>query len=599
MLFDDVPERTPGPMDEGPAGRDEGQGRGGLCEAPRRRGRRARGARRPSGVEVAGQPLAEVLPGQVDEILRGFPFAKTMRWDESGLRFPRPVRWTLAILDRDEVVGERYGTVLLRPARDLHAVGLRRHVAGGRRRARRGERRRQSSKALDALGEWTDPRCPRRGRLPRRDAPRLRRPFDERYLQPPAASSRRRSSITSGRFPWGGTVSRSSRTAATRRPSRRSRVRCRGPPRGRLVHLRARRQGRIDGLANASARSRSSPAEARTRTRPRAWPGSSGPSAAARGPSRPRGSRRPTRPPSSSGSSPSSRVTSAASTPPCRLPRSGLCGDRRAVPARRGRRAAAEHGDGPRALGGDKIDTLNVSFELGHRPTGSRDPYGLRRAAIGLDRLATEGNLSIRALMEREVAEFVEERFEGLLNRRSSTCEPPARSARDLGGVARLADALAALPDERFGPIHTAYTRASRLAEKEEGAAAELDPALLLDAAEVEVSRRSSASTRRSPPRWTPATSRSRRSGCRARPAPRHVLRGRARPGRRPSRARKPAAAPAQRSGHARPPRRALADPPLGPRTRDSRTPTRVRHEGNGRECRYYPESLRHLAVSG
>ena len=32
----------------------------------------------------------------------------------------------------------------------------------------------------------------------------------------------------------------------------------------------------------------------------------------------------------------------------------------------------------------DRIDTLNVSFELGQRPTGSRDPFGLRRAAIGL-----------------------------------------------------------------------------------------------------------------------------------------------------------------------------------------------------------------------
>src|SRR6266540_2937082 len=65
----------------------------------------------------------------------------------------------------------------------------------------------------------------------------------------------------------------------------------------------------------------------------------------------------------------------------------------------------------------DKIDTLNVSFGLGHRPTGSRDPYGLRRAAIGLCRLATEGNLAIpRALLEDDVLEFAEERFEGLLD---------------------------------------------------------------------------------------------------------------------------------------------------------------------------------------
>jgi glycyl-tRNA synthetase beta chain len=139
----------------------------------------------------------------------------------------------------------------------------------------------------------------------------------------------------------------------------------------------------------------------------------------------------------------------------------------------------------------DKIDTLNISFGLGQRPTGSRDPYGLRRAAIGLDRLATEGNLAIpRELMDAEVAEFVEERFEGLLDAPVEYVRAARRApVRDLGGVARLAEALAGLPDERFAPIHTAYTRASRLAEKEEGAAAALETALLVEPAEAEVAK--------------------------------------------------------------------------------------------------------------
>ena len=65
----------------------------------------------------------------------------------------------------------------------------------------------------------------------------------------------------------------------------------------------------------------------------------------------------------------------------------------------------------------DKIDTLNVSFGLGQRPTGSRDPYGLRRAAIGLCRLAREGGLPIPLdLLADEVAGFVEERLDGLLD---------------------------------------------------------------------------------------------------------------------------------------------------------------------------------------
>ena len=59
---------------------------------------------------------------------------------------------------------------------------------------------------------------------------------------------------------------------------------------------------------------------------------------------------------------------------------------------------------------------------------------------------------------------------------------------RDLGSVARLAQALAALSDERLEPIHTAYIRASRLGESEQ-AAAQLDPKLLADPAEQEVAK--------------------------------------------------------------------------------------------------------------
>jgi glycyl-tRNA synthetase beta chain len=139
----------------------------------------------------------------------------------------------------------------------------------------------------------------------------------------------------------------------------------------------------------------------------------------------------------------------------------------------------------------DKIDNLTVSFSLGHKPTGSRDPFGLRRAAIGLCRLATEGGLTIpRELLTDEVAEFVEERFEGLLPDVPVEFVRAARAAnvRDLGSVARLAQALAALPDERLEPIHTAYIRASRLGESEQ-AAAKLDPKLLADPAEQEVAK--------------------------------------------------------------------------------------------------------------
>jgi glycyl-tRNA synthetase beta chain len=136
----------------------------------------------------------------------------------------------------------------------------------------------------------------------------------------------------------------------------------------------------------------------------------------------------------------------------------------------------------------DKLDTLAVSFSLGHRPSGSRDPYGLRRAAIGLNRLAVEGGLNVpRALLPEEVRGFVEERLEGLL-------EVPVEYVRaaiaapvtDLGSVAELAEFLySERESEAFEGVYTAYDRADRLAGKAAAEAApELDRSLLREGAE-------------------------------------------------------------------------------------------------------------------
>ena len=113
----------------------------------------------------------------------------------------------------------------------------------------------------------------------------------------------------------------------------------------------------------------------------------------------------------------------------------------------------------------DKLDTLTVAFSLGHKPTGSRDPFGLRRAAIGVCRLASEGGLEIRRdLLEPEVREFVEERLEGLLDVPVEFVRAArASDAVDIGGVAALAEFLAGLPKERLAPVHEVYTRAARI----------------------------------------------------------------------------------------------------------------------------------------
>jgi glycyl-tRNA synthetase beta chain len=54
----------------------------------------------------------------------------------------------------------------------------------------------------------------------------------------------------------------------------------------------------------------------------------------------------------------------------------------------------------------DRLDTLAGVFALGKRPTGNKDPFGLRRAALGLVRTLIEGNvdLSLPEFLARAIA---------------------------------------------------------------------------------------------------------------------------------------------------------------------------------------------------
>jgi glycyl-tRNA synthetase beta chain len=154
----------------------------------------------------------------------------------------------------------------------------------------------------------------------------------------------------------------------------------------------------------------------------------------------------------------------------------------------------------------EKIDNLTVAFALGQRPTGSRDPHGLRRAAIGLCRLAVEGGLAIDvgALVRRDlgllveqqaaveddpagVVDFVFERLEGLLDAPVEFVRAArAGAVTELGAVARLADTLAAQAStEEFERAYVAFDRSNRLAGKADGAAGSLDASLATDQAEL------------------------------------------------------------------------------------------------------------------
>lgn len=48
-----------------------------------------------------GRPAREVLPALLEEMIPKIPFTKTMRWSNQGVRFARPVHWILALFGTD------------------------------------------------------------------------------------------------------------------------------------------------------------------------------------------------------------------------------------------------------------------------------------------------------------------------------------------------------------------------------------------------------------------------------------------------------------------------------------------------------------------
>jgi glycyl-tRNA synthetase beta chain len=88
----------------------------------------------------------------------------------------------------------------------------------------------------------------------------------------------------------------------------------------------------------------------------------------------------------------------------------------------------------------DKIDTIVGIFAIEQRPTGARDPFGLRRAALGVLRILLECRLDLdlaaliaasaaaqpvqRPAVAQEVEEFIAERLRGLFLERGEGTTP-------------------------------------------------------------------------------------------------------------------------------------------------------------------------------
>ena len=157
----------------------------------------------------------------------------------------------------------------------------------------------------------------------------------------------------------------------------------------------------------------------------------------------------------------------------------------------------------------DRLDTLAGFFVLGLVPTGSRDPYALRRAALGVVRILLEGGIRLdlpaalaaaRRLHEvqgataEEVAAtlhpFLLDRLRFLLERRgfrhdeiesvlTTACPDVTDAAERVAAVA----AVRKQPD--FGPLAASFKRVQNiLTQAGAPAGGELDPALMSDDSE-------------------------------------------------------------------------------------------------------------------
>lgn len=139
----------------------------------------------------------------------------------------------------------------------------------------------------------------------------------------------------------------------------------------------------------------------------------------------------------------------------------------------------------------DKLDTLRGCFAVGMIPSGSKDPFALRRAAQGIVRILAEGNLSLpvsRLLAgDKQLEEFVLDRiryyFREVRGYRYDEVNAVLASGWDnLPDVEQRLEAVKAVrPTENFEPLAASFKRIQNILKQAEfhGGGDGIDTALL------------------------------------------------------------------------------------------------------------------------
>lgn len=151
----------------------------------------------------------------------------------------------------------------------------------------------------------------------------------------------------------------------------------------------------------------------------------------------------------------------------------------------------------------DKLDTLRECFRIGLAPTGSKDPFALRRAAQGVLKILVEGQIDrpLQPLLGGDAAlvSFFEDRIRYYFRevRGYRYDEVNAAMAAGWNGLRDLAqrlDALSAVrPTENFEPLAASFKRIRNILKQANFTSGPFSEALLEDGPERELYEASTA----------------------------------------------------------------------------------------------------------
>lgn len=139
----------------------------------------------------------------------------------------------------------------------------------------------------------------------------------------------------------------------------------------------------------------------------------------------------------------------------------------------------------------DKLDTLASCFSIGMVPTGSKDPFALRRAAQGVVKILAESRLNLGlGGVTPELREFLNDRIRYYYRdvRGFKYDEVNAVLATQPPSVLEIEDRLQAVRQVRdtedFVPLAAAFKRIRNILRQADHAAGAVDPSLFQDGAE-------------------------------------------------------------------------------------------------------------------